>query len=54
MERLLADEAHADDVRRRVARFAADTSWSVVGARRLALFDALLRGRARLEAVAAR
>lgn len=46
LERLLTDEVHAADLRRKVARFADETSWTRLGARRVALFDALVAGRA--------
>jgi glycosyltransferase involved in cell wall biosynthesis len=49
LTRLLTDPAHHADLSRRVARFADATSWSRVGAARLALFDQL-RGQARARA----
>lgn len=46
MTRLLTDEPYAAELRARVARFADQTRWDRVGAVRLALYDALLAGRA--------
>jgi glycosyltransferase involved in cell wall biosynthesis len=46
LARLLGDEPYAAELRARVARFADETRWERVGAVRLALYDALLAGRA--------
>lgn len=42
LERVLTDETLAADLRRRAARFADETSWTRLGARRIALFDELV------------
>ncbi len=46
LERLLTDRPFAEDMRRRILGFAADTSWDRVAGQHLALCDSLITGRA--------
>jgi glycosyltransferase involved in cell wall biosynthesis len=45
LERLLTDRPYAEEMTRRISRFAEETSWSAVGQRHLELYERLLAGK---------